>query len=84
MEGAAPAPVTAATCASATGRSQRSADLHVTRDRLDQRERDGVVYRSVATDPESGTITYGTTIGGADAARFVMNPVTREVRFVAS
>ncbi len=43
----------------------------------------GVVYRPVATDPESGTITYGTTIGGADAARFVMNPVTREVRFAA-
>lgn len=43
----------------------------------------GVVYRPVATDPENATITYGTTIGGPDAARFVMNPVTREVRFAA-
>lgn len=38
----------------------------------------GVVYRPVATGT---SITYGTAIGGADAARFVMNPVTREVRF---
>ena len=42
----------------------------------------GVVYRPVATAASGGTITYGTTIGGADAARFAMNPVTREVRFV--
>ena len=41
----------------------------------------GVVYRPVATDPEGGTVTYGATIGGPDAAQFVMNPVTREVRF---
>lgn len=41
----------------------------------------GVVYRPVATDPNGDTISYGTTIGGADAARFVMNPVTREIRF---
>lgn len=41
----------------------------------------GVVYRPVATDPNGDAITYGATIGGADAARFVMNPVTREVRF---
>lgn len=43
----------------------------------------GVVYRPVATDPNDPNLTYGTTIGGADAARFVMNPVTREVRFAA-
>ncbi len=42
----------------------------------------GVVYRPVATSPSGATITYGAAIGGADAARFVMNPVTREVRFV--
>ena len=41
----------------------------------------GVVYRPVATDPNGDTVTYGATLGGADAARFVMNPVTREVRF---
>jgi glucose/arabinose dehydrogenase len=35
----------------------------------------------VATDAEGAAITYGTAIGGPDAARFVMNPVTREVRF---
>ncbi len=43
----------------------------------------GVVYRPLATDPENAMLTYGATIGGADAARFVMNPVTREVRFAA-
>src|SRR5262245_38339193 len=42
----------------------------------------GVVYRPVATDPENGAVTYG-TIGGPDAARFTVNPVTREVRFTA-
>jgi glucose/arabinose dehydrogenase len=42
----------------------------------------GVVYRPVAADPEGGGVLYGATIGGPDAARFVMNPVTREVRFV--
>src|SRR5262249_34204727 len=42
----------------------------------------GVVYRPVATDPNGDTITYG-AIGGPDAARFTMNPVTREVRFIA-
>ncbi len=41
----------------------------------------GVVYRPVATDPNGTAVTYGATIGGPDAARFVMNPVTREVRF---
>lgn len=41
----------------------------------------GVVYRPVATDPENAAISYGTIIGGPDAARFVMNPVTREIRF---
>lgn len=41
----------------------------------------GVVYRPLATDPEGAALTYGATIGGPDAARFVMNPVTREVRF---
>lgn len=44
----------------------------------------GVIYRPVATDPNNDTITYGTTIGGPDAARFVMNPVTREIRFAAA
>jgi glucose/arabinose dehydrogenase len=39
-----------------------------------------VVYRPVATDPESAAITYG-AIGGPDATRFTVNPVTREVRF---
>jgi glucose/arabinose dehydrogenase len=43
----------------------------------------GVVYRPVATDPNDPTLTYGTTIGGPDAARFTMNAVTREVRFAA-
>ncbi|MDP3737633.1 MAG: PQQ-dependent sugar dehydrogenase [Hyphomonadaceae bacterium] len=43
----------------------------------------GVVYRPVATDPNGDTVTYGATIGGPDAARFVMNPVTREIRFAA-
>ncbi len=43
----------------------------------------GVVYRPVATASGGGAVTYGATIGGPDAARFVMNPVTREVRFVA-
>ncbi len=43
----------------------------------------GVIYRPVATDANGDTITYGSTIGGPDAARFVMNPVTREVRFAA-
>lgn len=43
----------------------------------------GVVYRPVATDPENATLTYGATIGGPDAARFVMNATTREVRFIA-
>lgn len=42
----------------------------------------GVVYRPVATSAGGATITYGATIGGPDAARFAMNPVTREVRFV--
>jgi glucose/arabinose dehydrogenase len=41
----------------------------------------GVVYRPVATDPENATLTYG--IAGPDAARFVMNATTREVRFVS-
>jgi glucose/arabinose dehydrogenase len=43
----------------------------------------GVIYRPVATDPEGGAITYGAAIGGPDAARFTINPVTREVRFAA-
>lgn len=43
----------------------------------------GVIYRPVATDANGDAITYGTTIGGPDAARFVMNPVTREIRFAA-
>lgn len=43
----------------------------------------GVIYRPVATDPNNDAITYGATIGGPDAARFVMNPVTREIRFAA-
>lgn len=43
----------------------------------------GVVYRPVATDPEGATIAYGGVIGGPDAARFTINPTTREVRFVA-
>ncbi|RYG36605.1 MAG: cadherin domain-containing protein [Burkholderiales bacterium] len=42
----------------------------------------GVVYRPVATTSGGATITYGASIGGTDAARFVMNPITREVRFV--
>lgn len=42
----------------------------------------GVVYRPVATAAAGATLNYGATIGGIDAARFVMNPVTREVRFV--
>lgn len=40
----------------------------------------GVVYRPVATDPNGDAITYG-AISGPDAARFTVNPVTREVRF---
>ncbi|HEY7797694.1 MAG TPA: PQQ-dependent sugar dehydrogenase [Hyphomonadaceae bacterium] len=40
----------------------------------------GVVYRPAATDPENAAITYG-AIGGPDAARFTVNPLTREVRF---
>ncbi|MBP9235832.1 MAG: hypothetical protein KBF30_14245, partial [Hyphomonadaceae bacterium] len=43
----------------------------------------GVIYRPVATDPNGDGVTYGATIGGPDAARFVMNPVTREIRFAA-
>jgi glucose/arabinose dehydrogenase len=43
----------------------------------------GVVYRPVATDPEGAAVTYGATIGGPDAARFALNPVTREIRFTA-
>jgi glucose/arabinose dehydrogenase len=43
----------------------------------------GVVYRPLATDPEAATVTYGAAIGGPDAARFTMNPVTREIRFAA-
>lgn len=42
-----------------------------------------MIYRPVATDPNNDAITYGATIGGPDAARFVMNPVTREIRFAA-
>jgi glucose/arabinose dehydrogenase len=42
----------------------------------------GVVYRPVATDPNGDAITYG-AISGPDAARFTVNPVTREVRFTA-
>ena len=42
----------------------------------------GVVYRPVATDPNGDPITYS-AIGGPDAARFTVNPVTREVRFTA-
>lgn len=42
----------------------------------------GVVYRPVATDPNGDAITYG-AIGGPDAARFTVNPATREVRFTA-
>ena len=38
----------------------------------------------MATDANGDAITYGATIGGPDAARFVMNPVTREVRFAAA
>ncbi len=41
----------------------------------------GVVYRPVASDPEAAALTY--TFGGPDAARFVQNPVTREIRFAA-
>ena len=44
----------------------------------------GVILRPIATDPNGDAITYGATIGGPDAARFVMNPVTREVRFAAA
>lgn len=44
----------------------------------------GVIYRPAATDSNGDPITYGSTIGGPDAARFVMNPVTREVRFAAA
>jgi len=43
-----------------------------------------VIYRPVATDPNGDPITYGTTIGGPDAGRFVMNSVTREVRFAVA
>jgi glucose/arabinose dehydrogenase len=43
----------------------------------------GVVYRPVATDPENASVAYGSVISGPDAARFSMNPVTREVRFIA-
>jgi glucose/arabinose dehydrogenase len=43
----------------------------------------GVIYRPLATDPEGNAITYGATIGGPDAARFTINPATREVRFAA-
>ncbi|HEX7792304.1 MAG TPA: hypothetical protein VF467_17450, partial [Afipia sp.] len=42
-----------------------------------------MIYQPVATDPNNDAITYGATIGGPDAARFVMNPVTREIRFAA-
>src|SRR5262245_52483691 len=42
----------------------------------------GVVYRPVATDPNGDPIIYG-AISGPDAARFTVNPVTREVRFTA-
>lgn len=40
----------------------------------------GVVYRPIASDPENATIIYG-ELGGPDASRFSINPVTREVRF---
>jgi hypothetical protein len=43
----------------------------------------GVVYRPRDADPNSDTVTYGATIGGPDAARFTMNALTREIRFVA-
>jgi glucose/arabinose dehydrogenase len=42
----------------------------------------GVIYRPVAADPNGDPIAYG-PIGGPDAARFTVNPVTREVRFTA-
>lgn len=41
-----------------------------------------VIYRPVATDPNGDSITY--SIGGTDAARFVMNAATREVRFASN
>jgi|JI10StandDraft_1071094.scaffolds.fasta_scaffold74010_3 glucose/arabinose dehydrogenase len=44
----------------------------------------GAIYRPVATDANNDAVTYGATIGGPDAARFVMNPVTREIRFAAA
>lgn len=43
----------------------------------------GVVYRPMAIDPENATLTYGASIRGPDAARLVMNPITREIRFAA-
>jgi glucose/arabinose dehydrogenase len=44
----------------------------------------GAIYRPVATDANNDAITYGTTLGGPDAARFVVNAVTREIRFSAA
>ena len=44
----------------------------------------GAIYRPEATDANNDAVTYGATIGGPDAARFVMNPVTREIRFAAA
>ena len=41
----------------------------------------GVFLRAVATDPENATLTYA--FGGTDAARFVYNAATREIRFAA-
>lgn len=41
----------------------------------------GVAYRAQASDPEGAAITLSIA-GGADAARFVLNAATGELRFV--
>jgi glucose/arabinose dehydrogenase len=42
----------------------------------------GVFYRAAATASGGAAVTYAIA-GGADAARFAMNPVTHEVRFTS-
>ncbi|MEP7211067.1 MAG: cadherin repeat domain-containing protein, partial [Alphaproteobacteria bacterium] len=43
----------------------------------------GVFYRAVATDPAGAPLTYAIA-GGADAAKFAINPATHELRFAAA
>jgi glucose/arabinose dehydrogenase len=44
-----------------------------------QENASGIAYLATATDPDTASLTY--TLGGADAALFSMNALTREIRF---